>query len=90
MTYDPDERDDRQLRPTDLRQLRKFLRQLTLRDALENTAHLPWRCDERMSLMCAVEAQLHDDARMLARVAPWLLTARLAVKRPGDTIATVL
>jgi hypothetical protein len=62
------------LTPRDVRRLRAFL-------APEPDAGpklLP-----RTLVLCQVEQQLRADGRMLAAVAPWLLTARLVVHHDG-------
>lgn len=76
------EPDERPLRPADARKLRRFLTgQTRLRDVITAPYGLPFTItDERVLLRCAVEARLQHDGRLLAAVAPWLLTARLRTR----------
>lgn len=61
------------LTPADARKLRAFLTKPPV-------GHPQLVLGPGVAFACWVEARLREDAAMLARVAPWLLTARLVTR----------
>lgn len=66
--------DEPDLTPADLKRLRGFLSR-----PAPDEQPLP-RLHESTAFQCHLEQRLREDGAMLARVAPWLLTARLVVR----------
>lgn len=79
MTHEYTEPD---LTPADAKRLRAFLTSPAerLTPAEEVRQRLNGPGNAQLALLCAVHTGLHQDGAMLARVAPWLLTARLVTR----------